>query len=348
MAHIEPKNHTALLKGSLKNLFFPPEENEYKYFDRAKEAPFIAPDKAARDVITENIVRAAWAADAAMLCYARYGIQRMNDAQLTRNLVAGGLTLEKTIGEDSKNWNAPGTQAFFATAPGFAILAFRGTEADDPQDLHDDFELMLAPEPDYKSGASPQLGHLSAIWHLFSDPCLAHRGFQKALNRVWDQVYEQLANYHSRNPDAEICLTGHSLGAALALLTYSRFQFPNVSAYTFGCPRVGNSAFGARVASGGKAHFRCVNFNDLVTHIPLVSHLYLHAPESCYRFDEAGWLEPEHDSSLGGDLDVVERTIRGLPADLLRDPNKLDALPAPPGLVDHSPARYCMRLWDCV
>jgi len=348
MAHIEPKTHTSLLKGSLKNLFFPPEENEYKYFGRAKQVPFIAPDKVARDGVTDNLVRAAWAADAAMLCYARYGIKRMNDAQLRQNLEAGGLTLQKTIGEDPQNWNAPGTQAFFATAPGLAILAFRGTEADDPQDLPDDLELMLTPEPDYKSGASPHLGHLSAILHLFSDPCLVHRGFQKALNRVWDQVYAQLAQHRQDNPSGEICLTGHSLGGALALLTYSRFRYPNVSAYTFGCPRVGNAAFGARVASGGKGHFRCVNFNDLVTHIPLVNDLYLHAPETCYRFDEAGWLELEHDGTLGGDLDVVERVIGGLPADVMGDWAKLDALPAPPGLVDHSPARYCMRLWDCV
>ena len=94
----------------------------------------------------------------------------------------------------------------------------------------------------------------------------------------------------------------------------------------FGCPRTGNTAFAARVAGGGRGHFRCVNFNDLVTHIPLESALYLHAP----------------------DLEVVERLAGGLPADLLGDPQKLDELPAPPGLVDHSPARYCVRLWNCV
>jgi hypothetical protein len=26
----------------------------------------------------------------------------------------------------------------------------------------------------------------------------------------------------------------------------------------------------------------------------------------------------------------------------------LAEIPAPPGLVDHSPARYCIRLWNCV
>ena len=207
---------------------------------------------------------------------------------------------------------------------------------------------MLAPEPDYKSSAAPPLGHLSAILHLFSDPCLVHRGFQKALNRVWNQVYGHLARFRRENPAAEICLTGHSLGGALALLTYSRFRDANVSAYTFGCPRTGNTAFAARVAGGGKGHFRCVNFNDLVTHIPLESALYLHAPASCHRFDEGGWLDLENEGTLAADLGVVERLVGGLPADLLGDPPKLDELPAPPGLVDHSPARYCVRLWNCV
>jgi hypothetical protein len=26
----------------------------------------------------------------------------------------------------------------------------------------------------------------------------------------------------------------------------------------------------------------------------------------------------------------------------------LAKVPAPPGLVDHSPSRYCIRLWNCV
>jgi Lipase (class 3) len=339
MPHVQPKKQTPLLKGSMKNLFFPPEKNEYEYFSGARTSPFAGGD---------HVVKAAWAADASMLGYARYGPQRMSDVELGQCLHAGGLTLRKKIGENPANWNAPGTQAFFATADNFAILAFRGTEADDPPDLHDDLELALVPEPDYKSAASPPLGHLSSILHLFSDPCLVHRGFQKALNRVWGQVYEELAQYRRENPAAEICLTGHSLGGALALLTYSRFRDENVSAYTFGCPRVGDAAFRARVAAGGQGHFRFVNFNDVVTHVPPESALYLHAPQDCYRFDDAGWLDMEQDGTLGADLTVFEQLVGGLPADLMGNLKQLDELPAPPGLVDHSPARYCTRLWNCV
>lgn len=339
MPHIQPQRHTPLLKGSLKNLFFPPERNEYSYFSDTAAFPFAT---------SRDVVKAAWAADASMLCYSRYGVQRMTDQEFEQNLAAGRLTLVKKVGEDPIDWNAPGTQAFFATGNGFAILAFRGTEADDPQNLHDDLDILLVPEPDYRSGAAPHLGFFSSVAHLFSDPCLVHRGFQVALNRVWDQVYKLLAQYRRDNPNDEICLTGHSLGGALALLTYSRFRDDHVSAYTFGCPRVGNTAFRERVSAAGQGHYRCVNFNDLVTHIPLESALYLHVPQNCYRFDEAGWLDEEHGGTLGADLAVLERVVGGLPADFMKDPEKLDELAAPPGLVDHSPARYCMRLWDCV
>ena len=337
---IEPKSHTPLLNGSLKNLFFPPEQGEYQYFKRAPNCPFGD---------GENIVKAAWAADVAMLSYARYGSRRMDDTELESNLASGGLTLQAKIGEDPRDWNAPGTQAFFATGGDFAILAFRGTEVDDPADAHADLDILLSHEPDYSGSVLSRLGHLAIIEHLFSMPCLVHRGFQLALNRVWDQVQQQLTDYRRKEPEAEICLTGHSLGGALALLTYSRLSDRNVAAYTFGCPRVGNTAFRARVAANtGKGHFRFVNFNDLVTHVPLESALYLHAPQGCYRFDNTGRLDCENDGALAADVADLRQTIAGLPADLRGNLQNLDQLPAPPGAVDHSPARYCMRLWDCV
>jgi Lipase (class 3) len=339
MPQIQPKKQMALLKGSLKNLFFPPEKDEYEYFARAREIPFAS---------AGDMSRAAWAADAAMLSYARHGPARMDDQELNRCLSGGDLRLQGKIGEDPGNWNTPGTQAIFATGDGFAILAFRGTEPDDPQDVCDDLELVLTPEPDYKSSAAPASGFLSRIVNEVSDPCFVHRGFQKALDRVWDQVYHHLAGFRGDNPTAEICITGHSLGGALALLTYSRFHDANVSAYTFGCPRVGNTAFAKRVAAGGKGHFRCVNFNDVVAHIPLESALYLHAPANCHRFDDGGLLDLEHQGALAVDLGVLGSLAGGLPADLMADSHKLDELPAPPGLVDHSPARYCVRLWNCV
>ena len=88
---IQPRRNTPLLPGTLKNLFFPPEEGEYQYFARAADCPFAT---------GSEFVKAAWAADASMLCYARYGADRMTDDQLKANLAQGGLTLTAMIGAD--------------------------------------------------------------------------------------------------------------------------------------------------------------------------------------------------------------------------------------------------------
>src|SRR6516162_7451568 len=112
----QPTGNTPLLPGSLKNLFFPPEKGEYTYFAHVMGFPFVSGD---------FVAKAAWTADASMLAYARYGTTRMSPADFDENLARGGLRCLKQIGD----WNALGTQGYFAGNGQFAILAFRGTEA---------------------------------------------------------------------------------------------------------------------------------------------------------------------------------------------------------------------------
>jgi hypothetical protein len=332
-----PVRHTPLLPGTLQNLFYPPQQ--YVYFARAAELPFQKGDP---------IRKAAWAADAAMLAYARYGEKRMTDAELDQNFERAQLTYEK-IGGTPADWNAPGTQAIFASSSDFALCAFRGTERDDPADFASDFNIMLMHEPDYRPVSQdprPPLGHLSFITHLFSEPCLVHRGFQLALNQLWEKVHALVTDYRRQNPQSEICFTGHSLGAALAVLAFSRFADPDISLYTFGCPRVGDRAFRDRVLSNkARGIYRIVNFNDAVTHVPLENFLYRQAPQECYKFSEDGDLDTD-DSRFHGDVDSLRAAILGLPASIKT--GDLHNIPAPPSVVDHSPARYCFRLWDCV
>jgi hypothetical protein len=332
-----PLRHTPLLPGTLQNLFYPPQQ--YIYFARAAELPFPTGDP---------IRKAAWAADAAMLAYARYGERRMTDAELDANFDRAGLTYEK-IGPTPTDWNAPGTQAVFASGPDFALCAFRGTERDDPNDFASDFNIALMHEPDYRPVSHdprPPLGHLSFITHLFAEPCLVHRGFQLALNQVWEKVHTLVTDYRRQHPQSEICFTGHSLGAALAVLAFSRFADPNISLYTFGCPRVGDAAFRERVLSNqGRGIYRFVNFNDAVTHVPLENFLYRQTPQECYKFSEDGDLDTD-DSRFHGDVESLRAAVLNLPASIKT--GDLADIPAPPSVVDHSPARYCFRLWDCV
>lgn len=336
---ITPLRHTPLLPGTLQNLFYPPRENEYVYFKRAGEVPF---QKANQNG------KAAWAADAAMLAYARYGARPMTPAELDDNFRRAGLTYE-TIGGTPANWNAPGTQAIFASCADFALCTFRGTEKDDPADVKSDADILLVHEPDYRSVSQdpePPLGHLSFVSHLFTASCLVHRGFQHALNQVWEKVHSLVTGYRGQHPNAEICFTGHSLGAALAVLAFSRFSDPDLSLYTFGCPRIGDATFRDRVLSNsGRGIYRYVNYNDAVTHVPLESLFYRQTPEKCFRFDQHGNLDIG-DSSFKGDVQALQTAIAGLPASIKG--GNLDEILAPPAVVDHSPARYCFRLWDCV
>ena len=171
-----------------------------------------------------------------------------------------------------------------------------------------------------------------------------------ALEHLWDQVHQAVCDYRQQYPDTEIQFTGHSLGGALALLAFSRFLDEHISLYTFGCPRVGDGPFRDRVISNpGMGQFRFVNLNDAVTHVPIESLLYRHAPAQCYRIDENGNINLEAES-FRIDIEALEKAVRGLPASLKASLLREDAskIPAPPSVVDHSPARYCMRLWDCV
>src|SRR5262249_10931814 len=89
-----------------------------------------------------------------------------------------------------------GTYAFLAEGvsprPPRAVLAFRGTEPDDPTDIIDDARF------------------LPAGW---SGNGLVHIGFFEALDRVWKDVAKALTGLGK-----PVLFTGHSLGAALATL----------------------------------------------------------------------------------------------------------------------------------
>ena len=204
-------------------------------------------------------------------------------------------------------------------------------------------------EPDYRPVSrdpEPPLGHLNFVSHLFTEPCLVHRGFQLALNQVWEKVHKIVIDYRSKHPRMEICFTGHSLGAALAVLAFSRFADLDISLYTFGCPRVGDGAFRDRVLSNpGRGIYRFVNYNDAVTHVPTDSLLYRQTPQNCYRFTEDGELGTD-DGSFKGDIQSLKAAVAKFPSSISL--SNLDEVDAPPSVVDHSPARYCFRLWDCV
>jgi hypothetical protein len=99
---------------------------DYKYFEMPAEF-----DKSPKTGKL-NLLKAAWMADASMLAYGRSGPDLIPAAGLKAIFDGAGFQFE-LLGDWSGG--ARGTQAYFAQANDFAVLAFRGTEKDDWKDL---------------------------------------------------------------------------------------------------------------------------------------------------------------------------------------------------------------------
>jgi hypothetical protein len=186
--------------------------------------------------------------------------------RLKEYLARADYELHWSVGYEGK-----GTQLFIAktklNSGSFkVIVSFRGTEPDDPSDLVADAVLLKAPWFDVTGNS---LG-------------LVHKGFADALiddannGNILAQIKQQLDQLASQTEC--ILITGHSLGAALATLTASCFKktplVEKIHTYTFGSPRVGDSAFSTKIPVN--KHDRYVDCCDLVTRIPTESLGFYH------------------------------------------------------------------------
>jgi phospholipase A1 len=118
------------------------------------------------------------------------------------------------------------------------------------------------------------------FWRLFTAPGEAHSSLQ---DQVRGEVQRVVHEYGGEGkPPLSVTVTGHSLGAALAVLTAYEITTaaaqqaagsddgaaPMVTAVSFGGPRVGNAAFRRRLEESGCKVLRVVNSNDIVTKVP--------------------------------------------------------------------------------
>ena len=295
------------LRPKTENLFFPPKKGDYQYFETAPPAKE-----------TSLPARAAWAADGAMLAYARYGPQRMQEDEFIGILRGAGYQSVETIG-DCFGDRAHTARAFFASNDRHALLAFRGTEKDNPHDIEADADTLLVDGP---------VGRV-------------HQGFYHYFQSVLWRVAQVVRNYRIEHPTQEICITGHSLGAALATLTCAVLKDPKAALFTFGCPRVGDVAFCDAIARLAESNgcYRVVNNDDVVTHIPLhVAGLdYQHPNVKLLWLDPQGALQ-ENPANPPSDWSDVAHLAFGFVNGHLLEFLPTD-LPRP--LADHSPVRYC-------
>ncbi|XP_062184160.1 uncharacterized protein LOC133888069 [Phragmites australis] len=163
------------------------------------------------------------------------------------------------------------------------VVAFRGTEQSRWKDLRTD--LMLVP-----AGLNPE-----RLGGDFKQEVQVHSGFLGAYDSVRNRIMA-LIKYAVGCQDEEdaekiprwhVCVTGHSLGGALATLLaleLSSSQMAKnglifVTMYNFGSPRVGNRKFAEVYNAKVKDSWRIVNHRDIVPTVPrLMGYCHVEAP----------------------------------------------------------------------
>jgi|SRR5215470_3442208 len=181
---------------------------------------------------------AALCAEMARLAYVK------ETSRLAQYLARADFDLVKPIGYESS-----GTQLFCAKSRGAAksaaVVAFRGTEPDDPSDLFTDAKFAMT--------------RWMVDGKVFGK---VHVGFDASFRSVFstDQSLRELIPIGVDR----VLFTGHSLGAALATLASS--VLPSGHLYTFGSPLVGDEEF--RRSMHDVDHSRYVDCCDLVTRVP--------------------------------------------------------------------------------
>ncbi|KAI9031032.1 Alpha/Beta hydrolase protein [Phycomyces nitens] len=111
-----------------------------------------------------------------------------------------------------------------------------------------------------------------------------HRGFYDSYLDVADLVVPVVQQEIELHPDYTFVITGHSLGAAVAILSAldlyqkdMRFGPDNMKIYTFGGPRVGDPEFAYYTIGTNIPLIRTVHRLDVVPHVPPQNMGFLHA-----------------------------------------------------------------------
>ena len=144
-----------------------------------------------------------------------------------------------------------GVQCYLRTQDDVLLITFRGTAS--PQGWKTDFAFRKKTIP-YGNANSP---------------IRVHSGFLRAYKApgVRDSILRAVG------PGIRsVKITGHSLGAALAVLCAVdiQYNFPrrDIEVVLFGCPRVGNQAFVRSYNQRVNKTVRVENGNDIVTRLP--------------------------------------------------------------------------------
>ena len=256
-------------------------------------------------------VNAWWLAEAALLAY--WDARRAEP-------------IWKRAGLQFEFLSKAGLACHVAWSERFVIVAFRGTEPDDLRDLLTVFQVKHAP------------------WEFGGGK--VHSGFRCAHLEIWPLVEARLHELASAG--RTVWFTGHSLGAALATLSMDRFERAT-GLYTIGSPPVGDRQFARGFDRRHSSRsFRYVNHHDLIVWLPgLLAFLlgsYTHVREQKYITAEAKNVGKFHLHQWMVPL-MAWLTNRG---DVRRLRAGQEVVPLPGPLVDHTPRRYAVQIWNAL
>jgi hypothetical protein len=120
-----------------------------------------------------------------------------------------------------------------------------------------------------------------------------HAGFEKIYKEFRTTIFSPILKLARKNPDYKIVFTGHSLGAALVLLTavdFYRFHGfeDRIFVYTFGKPRIGNEYWADYVNDlpFKDRIYRLSTQGDLFSQLPFRSLGYVHEKQLYVVSDE--------------------------------------------------------------
>lgn len=169
-----------------------------------------------------------------------------------------------------------------------------------------------------------------------------HSGFKKAYLSIREELFAELTNN-----SLPLFITGHSLGAALAVLAASELYENKYfdSCYTFGSPRVGDPKFIKSLKTN--SIYRIVNNSDAVTTVPIdfATIIYNHAG-SAFLLDDKGELHEKmkeddvyaYQKSRAQDLkDYALSKVFNYKLNTIKDD-------LPSFLADHSPINYSLSI----
>jgi hypothetical protein len=180
----------------------------------------------------------------------------------------------------------------------------------------------------------------------FNEKGKVHRGFKKAYLSIKEELVSGL-EYNS----LPVFITGHSLGAALAVLAstdlYEDEYFD--SCYTFGSPRIGNPEFVDYVRSNNV--YRIVNNSDVVTTVPIdfAAITYKHVGLA-YLLDDEFTLQNNLNEE---DIYSYQKNRLGGLKDYARSKlfkSKLNTIKndLPSFLADHAPINYVLAIQEAL